>query len=92
MKTYRDICDQLDACRSAADLRQYAADLYASGLLDESEQTGMIGPRGPMAPWSCPAGSTIVDESNGEDITIELASGQTAMWRNRDREWQEVDN
>ncbi len=91
MKTYQDICDRLDACTTAKDLALYAGDLYACGLLDESEQTTMIGKRGPLAPWLWPEGAELLSD-NGEDFVVRLASGNLARWINRDREWSQPEN
>lgn len=90
MKTLTDAIARLDACETAADLASYAADLYASDLLDESEQTTAIDrTRGPIAPWSYPLDAEEISD-NGEDCVIRLRSGHTARWENRDREWSEA--
>ena len=86
MTSYRDM---LDAAETAEDLQAYAQALYASGLLDASEQMTSLDPvYGWLAPWTPPRSAIILAEPNQADIILRLASGEEARWRNDRREWE----
>jgi len=86
---YDRLAQLLQDVRTAADLRAYAAEVAGSPILDESEQTMVIGGWGPLAPWSTPDGCEVTDD-DGEDFTVTLPSGERAQWINRDRDWLDV--
>ena len=81
--------DLLQTVTSLAELQSFAKDLYASDLLDESEQTREWRGYGPLAPWSTPDSAESLWE-NGEDQIIRLSNGDLARWTNTDRAWGEV--
>lgn len=91
IETYADALSMLDAVTDLDDLQSYSAALYASDLLDESEQTTTFSTeRGPLAPWSLPSDAEVI-EDNGEDVTARLASQEVVGWSNRDRAWSAVE-
>ena len=83
--TAQQFRDRLADVRTLDDLRTWAADLYDSGLLDESEQ------HGDLAPWAVPDEADVIADTL-EDVYIRLPSGEMARWCNRDRAWEEVDS
>ena len=74
---------RLASIESLDELQAWAADLYDSGLLDESEQYG------DLAPWAVPDRARVIADT-GEDVYIRLRSGELARWHNRDRAWEKV--
>ncbi|MGE0493304.1 MAG: hypothetical protein AB7S38_29115 [Vulcanimicrobiota bacterium] len=80
---------RLEEVSTVAELQKWSEELYASDLLDESEQTNQWGPRGPMAPWEHPSDAELVWD-NGEDVIVLLSSGELARWRNDERAWSEA--
>ena len=88
--TYTEILERLDRVETPEQLQSYAEWLYESGALDESEQTTVIGKRGPLAPWSLPASADVLHDSDG-DMIARLASGEMVQWVNMEREWDAAD-
>ena len=88
MKNLKEVVAALENIKTFDDLVNFSRNLYASGLLDESETTKSIHPHyGPVSPWSVPSGAEVYDD-NGEDFSVALPSGEHARWSNMDRAWE----
>lgn len=82
--TYYKLIGQLNAVRDLAGLQQYAASLYSSGLLDNSEEDVVDGPEGPLAPWS--HNGTVI-WTDGHDVLVRTASDELALWDHSGKSW-----
>lgn len=76
------LAKELSNVTSYAELSKWAADVYASGLLDRDRKI----PGSALRPWSFPDSARVI-YNNGRDIKIVLVNGEIATWSGCNQRW-----